>query len=845
MIKNKILYINLLFVLILVPSFLFSQKALIEGTVVDNSGNPVELANVSVKETNTGTTTDGKGHFRMEVPADRELTIGVSFVGFESSFKKITLKQGEKRTLDFSLKANATNLPDFEVRDERLRTENLIRLNPKDTKVAPSISNGIESIIQTLPGVSSNNEMSSQYSVRGGNFDENLVYVNGIEIYRPFLVSTGQQEGLSFVNPSLVSSVLFSSGGFGARYGDKMSSVMDVKYIVPNNFGGSFSASLLGADLSFHGTAFKNRFTYLIGTRYKTNSYLLKSLDTKGNYKPAFFDFQSLFTFQFNDKWDLSILGYYSRNRYKVVPTDRETDFGTIQAAFRFKVYFDGAEIDNYNIMQSAATLTFHPNNFTNLQFIASGYSTDEAESYDIQGQYWIGLLENNPKGNNYGEAVQTLGVGTYLHHARNRFYAEVITLKHLGSYVDETHFLRWGLKYSRQNVDDRIREWDMIDSAGYSLPHPSNIPGDAHPSNPDFILKNFAGGQNNLLINRYSAFISNEWKFKLKNRDKITLTGGLRAFYWDFGNEFLASPRFNLSYKPHLKTNVVFRFASGIYYQPPFYREMRNMDGTINRNIKSQRSIHFILGSDYRFRLWNSPFILTTELYYKKLDNLIPYEIDNVRIRYFADQTAKGYAAGIDFRLYGEFVKGIDSWISMSIMKTAEDIIGDYYYDYYNKNGEKIVSGITTDTEVADGIRIEPGYIPRPTDRRVNFSIYFQDYIPKHPTYKVHLRLIYGTGFPFGAPNTQRYQQLLRMPDYRRVDIGFSKQFIGKNSKFKAGNPLKNINQMWLSLEVFNLFQVYNTVSYIWVSDVNNRQFAVPNYLTPRLLNLKLSIEF
>ncbi len=830
------------FLTVLFPLLINAQNAVVSGRVTDNDRKPVQLANVTVKGTRIGTTTDKQGFYRLTVPAGKKITLQITFVGYETTTETLMLKPGEKRTVNFTPKKITTNLPGFEVKDEKLRTENLVRLNPRDAKVAPSIAAGVEGIIQSLPGVASNSELSSQYSVRGGNFDENLVYVNGIEIYRPFLVNTGQQEGLSFINPSLVSSILFSAGGFGAQYGDKMSSVMDVKYKKPNAFGGSFSAGFLGADLSLHGISKNNKFTYLLGGRYKTNSYLLKSLDTKGNYKPAFYDFQSLFTYAFNEKWELSLLGYYSQNRYKVIPTDRETDFGTLQEAYRLKIYFDGAEIDNYDIVQSALTLSYKPTVFTNLQFIASAYNTREQETYDIMGQYWIGLLQNNPGDKEYGEAIQTSGVGTYLEHARNNFNATVFTLKHLGTYADEAHFTRWGFDYTRQMVDDRQREWEMIDSAGYSLPHPPDVPGTATPDRPDFTISHFVSGHNVLSINRFSAFVSNEWKFKLKNDDKITLTAGVRGYYWDFANEFLASPRLNFSYKPHTTPNLVFRFASGVYYQPPFYREMRNMDGTINRNIKSQRSIHFILGSDYRFQVWDRPFILTTELYYKKLDNLIPYEVDNVRIRYYADQLAKGYVGGVDFKVYGEFVKGIDSWISLSFMKTMEDIIGDYYYNYYNENGEQIVSG----DAAADSVRVEPGYIPRPTDRRVNFSIYFQDYIPNHPTYKVHLRLLYGTGFPFGAPGTQRYQQTLRMPDYRRVDIGFSKQFIGEATSFNnKSNPLNHIRSMWLSVEIFNLFQVYNTVSYIWIKDVNNRMMAVPNYLTPRLLNVKLSIEF
>jgi len=822
-----------------------AQIAVVEGMVTDSLNNPVDLANIAVIGEKTGTTSDKKGFFKLDVPANKEIVIGISFIGFADKKIQLNLAEGEKRTLSIQLKTISTTLPGFEVRDERLRTESMVRLNPKDALVAPSMGNSVTDIIKTLPGVSSNNEMSSQYSVRGGNFDENSVFVNDIEIYRPFLISTGEQEGLSFINPALVSSILFSAGGFGAEYGDKMSSVLDVKYKRPNEFGGSFSLSLLGAELSLEGTAAKNKFSYLLGGRYKTNRYILNSLETKGEYKPDFIDFQTLLNYQFNPKWELSFLGYYSRNRYIVVPSSRETDFGTIQEVLRFKVYFDGNETDKYELFQGGLTLGFKPESNLELKLIASAFSTTEMETYDIQGQYWIGQVENNPGNEEFGDVVQTKGVGTYLEHARNYFNANVYSIEHKGARYSDKSTLKWGMRYQYQMVDDVIKEWEMNDSAGYSLPHPTNIPGDPNPNNPDFDVYYFVKGHNKVNINRLAAYISNQWNFNLKNNDLITLTAGLRANYWDFNPEFLLSPRLNFSYKPYKKQNLVFRFATGIYYQPPFYREMRNMDGSLNYDIKSQKSTQFILGSDYRFQAWNRPFIFTTEVYYKYLDNLIPYTVDNVRIRYYADQTAKGYATGIDFKLYGEFVKGVDSWLSLSLLKTQEDIYGDFYFDYYNAEGEKIGTGPETNPEAAENVKVEPGFIPRPTDRRLNFSIFFQDYIPKAPYLKMHLRLLYGTGLPFGPPNSERYKQTLRMPDYRRVDIGFSWQFVSESSDFGPKNPLKHFKTMWLSLEVFNLLQTFNTVSYIWITDYDNRQWAVPNYLTPRLLNLKLTAEF
>jgi len=805
-----------------------AQTAIVKGKVVSADNKAVELANVAVFGEKGGTTTDKKGYFSLVVPANKDIVLAVTYVGFADSKTKLKLKAAETKVIKIKLVSIATNLPGFEVKDEQLRTQSMVRLNPKDALVAPSLTEGVSDILITQPGVSSSNEMSSQYSVRGGNFDENLIFVNDIEIYRPFLVSTAQQEGLSFVNSAMVSSILFSAGGFGAQYGDKMSSVLDIKYRTPTEFSGSFSASLLGADLSFGGVAANKKLTYLVGARYKTNSYLLNSLETQGEYQPEFMDIQTLITYKLSSKWDLSFLGYYANNKYKVVPENRETDFGTFQEVIRFKVYFDGNETDRSEMYQGGLTLGYSPNKNTYLKMILSAFNTNESETYDIQGQYWIGQAEADieESGNEYGDAVQSQGVGTYLLHARNYFKASVVSAEHKGSVVRDKGILKWGLRYQHQIIDDKLREWEMVDSAGYSLPNPTGTPGSSTPDNPNFELTDFVSANNNLNTNKIAAYVSNQWNFVRSNKDELSLTVGLRANYWDFNSEFLLAPRVNFSYKPAKKPNLVFRFATGIYYQTPFYREMRDVTGSINHDIKSQKSTHFIAGTDVRFTSWGRPFIFTTEVYYKILDNLIPYYTENVRVRYLSNETAKGYATGIDFKIYGEFVKGIDSWISLSVMQTKEDIYGDYYY-------------------TADSVRVEPGYLPRPTDQRVNFSIFFQDYIPNHPYLKMHLRLLYNSGLPFGPPDSEPYQRTLRMPDYRRVDIGFSYQFINEGTTFGSKNPLKGFKNMWISLEVFNLLQIYNTVSYIWIKDINNRQYAVPNYLTPRLLNIKLIAEF
>jgi len=833
-------FVLFLLLLIATPVVLLSQTAIVKGVITDEKGKPAELVNVQLIGTKLGVTTGQKGSFSLQVPADKELHLAISYIGYRRQDTVLRLVPGETKTLYFRLRRLTTNLPGFEVRDEQLRTENIVRLNPRDVLIAPAVSGGVESLIKTLPGVSSNNELSSQYSVRGGNYDENLVYVNDIEIYRPFLVNSGQEEGLSFINPALVSSILFSAGGFGVQYGGKMSSVLDIRYRKPEQFGGGVSLSMLGAGLNVGGTNKNKRFTYLLGARYKTNRYLLGSLETNGNYQPDFADIQGLLTYKLNKKWDISLLTYFSLNKYKVVPTDRQTDFGTVQQTLRFTVYFDGQKVDKYNMFQSGLTLNFHPNSNTQLRFIVSGFQTIESETYDVQGQYWIGKVGNQEHKRDQGEAVQTLGVGTYLEHARNYFNAHVFSFSHKGSLIYRDNLLRWGMRYQFQQVNDVLNEWEMNDSAGYSLPNPVDKPGSSNPSRSNLDLYYYAHAHNILNIHRVSAYGSDRWNFQLRNKSRLMLTAGVRLYWWSYANEFLVSPRVNLSYKPSSNPNLIFRFATGVYYQPPFYRAMRNIDGSLNPNIKSQRSIHFILGGDYRFQMRNRSFIFTTEAYYKKLDNLIPYEVDNLRIRYYANLSAKGYAAGIDFKLFGEFVKGIDSWITLSFMKTAQDILGDFYYDYYNGAGEKLPAGAST--LAVDSVKVEPGFIPRPTDRRVNFTIYFQDYIPQHEQFKVHLRLLFGTGLPFGPPQSKPYQQTLRMPSYRRVDIGFSWNPLDKNINRISH---KTIKSMWISLEIFNLFQTYNTISYTWIKDIYNHSFAIPNYLTTRRVNLKIAFKF
>lgn len=820
------------------------EKATVYGIVTDTQKKALDLVNVSIEGKPGGTITNKRGYFELIVPANVPINLVISFVGYHKTILPLTLQPNERRNLNPVLQASSIKLPDFVVKDNAIsRTSNLTRIDPKSAVIVPSLGGGIESLIKTLPGVSSNNELSSQYNVRGGNFDENLVYVNDIEIYRPFLIRSGQQEGLSFLNPDLVSSILFSAGGFDARYGDKMASVLDIQYKRPTKFAGSVQGSLLGGSLHLEGASDNKRFTYLLGIRQKSNSYLLNSMETKGDYKPSFSDIQTLLTYDLNEELEISVLGYYARNVYKFKPEDRETDFGTFNDALRFRIYFEGQEVDKFDSYTGAVTLTYKPHKNLKLKFITSTFRSQESETYDILGQYWIGKLETDQSTGNNNEVVEALGVGTFLNHARNYLDATVFNLEHRGTFTATDNTWQWGLKYQRELISDELSEWQMIDSSGFSLPHYSDSLGAVFPVNYELELKKAIRSDHTLNSNRYSGFVQNNCSLDAAGR--VTLTTGIRGSYWDMNKEFLLSPRASLSYKPDWKKDILFRISSGLYYQPPFYRELRDMDGNLNTNIKAQSSIHFVAGSDWNFQAWSRPFKFVSEVYYKYLDNLIPYEVDNVRIRYYAKNNAHGYAAGVDMKVNGEFVPGVESWASLSVMQTEEDIEGDYYYDYYNKDGDKIVAGYTTDAVAVDSVIHHPGFIPRPTDQRVNFALFFQDYLPNNPTYKMHLSLFFGSSLPFGPPDSPKYKHTMRIPAYRRVDIGFSKLIKGENTKLPPRNFLNNFRSIWITAEIFNLLQVNNTISYLWVTDVNNRQYAVPNYLTPRQLNIKLIAEF
>ncbi len=835
--------VSILLCLFIYCSGISQNSAIVVGQLKENETKPIELVNVSVPEAGIVTTTNKEGRFKLIVPANKNITIVFSHLEFETIKLHYILQPGEKKEISQMLKRNVRELPNVEIIDKSRESPSFIQIESKNIYQVPTLSGGVEALLKTM-GASSNNELSSQYSVRGGNFDENLVYVNDIEIYRPFLVRSGQQEGLSFINSDLVSAIQFSAGGYEAQYGDKMSSVLDIKYKKPKEFAGSVSGSLLGGAAHLEYGSDSSRFSCLLGVRQKSNQYVLNNLETKGNYKPSFTDFQTFINYDISKKWSISILGNYSRNKYRVIPETRQTKFGTINEAMRLTVYFDGQEVDNYETYQGALYTTWKPNKKLDLKLIASAFRTNENESYDIQGQYWLDLLETDMGNKQFADKLYTLGVGTFLDHARNSLTALVSSLEHKGSYNVRKNFLQWGLKFNKEIISDKLNEWKMVDSADFTMPHPADRAGYTDASqrpNDLLLLQDVAIAKNSLNTNRISGFVQDNWRIN----KKTTLIAGVRGNWWSLNNQFFLSPRATITYKPEWERDFRFRFSTGYYNQPPFYREFRDFSGELNKNIKAQTSIHFVAGSELNFKAWDRPFKFTSEIYYKYLDNLIPYEVDNVRIRYFANNSARGYATGIDLRINGEFVKDAESWASISVMKTAEDIKGDYYYDYYNAENEKIIKGFTIDTKATDSILHKPGYIPRPTDQRVNFCIFFQDYLPNNPTYKMHMTLVYGTGLPFGPPVHERYKSTLRMPPYRRVDIGFSKLIKSEKSKLNNKNPLHYFKTIWLSLEVFNLLQINNTISYIWIQDVSNRYYAVPNYLTPRQLNIKLYVNF
>jgi len=811
-----------------------SNNATLLGKVTDGTGKPLELANISLKNTSIGTVTNRDGAYLLRIPAKKTVIIVYSMVGYQSVEKAINASEEQKLQINISLKQIDQEIEEVQVTQNRRTKTNMDRIDAKYmTNMTDAGTGGVEALIKTLPGVSTNNELSSQYSVRGGNFDENLVYVNDIEIYRPLLTRSGQQEGMSSINSDMVSSIEFSAGGFDAKYGDKMASVLDIKYRKPTEFAGSATASFLGGSLHVEDLSKNGKFSHITGVRFKTNRYLLGSLDDKGDYNPSFIDFQTYLTYKFNRSFDVSFLGNLAKNQYNFIPQTRETSFGTINQLYNATVYFEGQEADKFTTTTGALVANYHPGEKLNLKFIASAFQSKEAETYDILGQYYLNELEPNLQ-TGTADSSLNLGIDTFLNHARNYLDVSVYSLEHKGAYNSEHHLLNWGIKAQVEKIDDRMNEWVLRDSTGYAIPYQ----GDK--------IELFSTTNLNYSMNstRMTAFIQDTYQIPI-GKGALYATAGIRSQYWSYSGEFLLSPRATLRYYPEWNSNFVFHLSGGIYNQPAFYKELKDRNGIIYPDTKAQRSAQVVFGTDYIFRAWDRPFKFTSEVYYKFMSNLTPYQIDNVRIRYLPNQKAKGYATGLDMKVNGEFVSGIESWASLSVMKTEEDIIGDFYYKYYNQAGELIIPGVTEDQVRASSQIQHPGYIPRPTDQRFNFSVFFQDYFPGNPTWKMHMTAFYGSRLPTGPANSERYMDVFRIPPYRRIDLGFSKVLINQDHKKFRNKAFNSIKDMWLSMEVFNLLGINNTISYLWVANNSGDMFGVPNYLTKRKLKLKLTVKF
>ena len=800
---TKRLYI--LSLLLLIASAGYAQVKIF-GKVIDAEEQPIEFATVRIAGTAVGATTGLDGSYSLSVAESDTIEIIFTCIGYKEHKQKLISPSGNVN-VNAKLFKTTRELEAIEVTEYKKQTGGMQTLDAGQLKVGPNASgNAVEGLLTTIAGVSSKDEMSSQYSVRGGSYDENSVYINGIEVYRPQLISSGQQEGLSIINPSLVGSIEFSTGGFSAEYGDKMSSVHDITYRQPESIEGNVAASLMGAEAATGQST--GKFSQLHGIRYKRNTTLLSSLETKGEYDPSFFDYQTNLRLKLNDQWNISFLGNIAMNNYKFTPKTRSTSFGTSQNVKEFTVYFDGKEQDRFETYFGALELNYDVNKSTGFTLLASGFLTNELVAYDISGEYWLDEAGTNDGENSVGGEI---GVGKYLEHSRNRFQAGVFTLGLKGHTSLNWHNLQYGLEYRNQQIYDRTSEWEQRDSAGYSLP---NI------NNKLEMIYNLTS-KHDLTTNKLSWYAQDTYRLMV-NAGLFTFNGGLRMSYWDFNNEFLVSPRISIGYIPEFNNSLSFRLSGGLYYQSPFYKEFRetktdengNSYAELNRDIKSQRSIQLILGGDYTFRALDRPFKITAEAYYKKLDDIIPYELDNLKIVYSGRNEADGFIAGIDFKFFGQFVPGTDSWFSFSLMKTQE-----------NLNGVKV---------------------PRPTDQRYSFGVFFNDYFPKFPKLKFSLKGIISDGFPMTPPQVSRDVSYFRAPAYKRLDIGFQYQLVGgEKDGVRPYNFWRHFKSIWIGVDVINLFDFSNVSSYYWVTDVNNIQYAVPNYLTRRQFNVNLSVAF
>jgi hypothetical protein len=802
-----------------------NSTAKVAGIVLDENNKPVENVNVSY-QTKTSTT-DKNGFYEISVPANQKVVLVFTHTSLKSITVTLQLKPNEEFEYHVMMNDKAEQLTDVIITSNRRRVQGITSIEPETIRTNPSAMPGVESVLKALPSVNANNELSSGYNVRGGNYDENLVYVNEIEVYRPFLIRSGQQEGLSFTNTDMVQKIDFSAGGFQAKYGDKMSSVLDITYRKPTKFGLTAEASFLGGSLTGEGISKNKKWSAITGIRYRDNSLLVNSQETQTNFRPTFVDVQTNVNFSPNDKWQFSFLGNASQNRYNYQPLTRQTNFGTIDEPIALQVFYDGQENDKYQTLFGAFKSSFSPNDSNNYRFITSVYHTQEQEYFDIFAAYFLGEVDTNIGSETLGEVTFNRGIGTQLNHARNDLDALIVNAEVKGTHFINTkkHQIDWGIKYTRENFRDRIVEWEVIDSAGFSINPPIiDIPND-QPYNPyvgPLVPYQNVRATNFIDIDRFSGFAQWKTETKLGNSD-LWITAGARFHNWTVSGDGIAnaksqmviSPRAQLTLKPDWERDMVFRFATGLYHQPPFYRELRDLNGIVNPNVKAQQSLHFVLSNDYNFKMSKRPFKLVTEAYYKSMTDVNTYTLENVRIRYRANNNAEAYAYGFDMRLNGEFVPGTESWLSFGYMKTEE-----------NQDGR--------------------GFIARPTDQRLKVGILFQDYMPNLPNMKLYLNLVYNTGLPGGSPSyADAYVYQSRLRDYRRADVGFSYVLTEKNNERPNGHWLKKFQDLSLGFEIFNLFNNQNAITNTWVRDVYTKnQYGIPNYMTTRVFNVKLTAK-
>lgn len=817
--KNKIF--NLLFLLVTVVTF--SQNAKVTGLVLDENKNPVEGVNVSYLSKSA--ITNENGFYSIEIPANKKVVLVYSHVALKSITQTFLLQPNETVEFNPVINNKADQLSEVIITNKKKRVTGIINIEPEVVRNIPKLSGGVEDILKTLQGVTSNSDMSSQYSVRGGNYDENLVYVNEIEVYRPFLVRSGQQEGLSFTNTDMIQNIDFSAGGFQAKYGDKMSSVLDITYRKPKDFRTSLEASLLGGSLTVEDVSKNKKWSAITGVRYRNNSLLVKSQETQSNYKPSFADIQTNINFTPSKKWQFSFLGNISQNKYSYQPLTRQTNFGTLSEPIALQIFYEGQEKDQYQTFFGAFKTNYIANETSTYKLITSAYHTQEEEHFDIDAAYYLGEVDSNIGSETFGGVTYNRAIGSQLNHARNDLDAVIYNAEVKGNHNFKNKFqIDWGLKYTHESIRDRIVEWEVIDSAGFSINPPRvDLPHNDQPYNPyvgPLVPYQNVRATNFVDINRISGFAQWSTKTNLGN-SQLWLNAGTRFQNWlvsgvgisDAKSQTVFSPRAQIALKPDWDKDMIFRFSTGFYYQPPFYRELRDQYGVVNPNVKAQKSVHFVLSNDYNFKMWNRPFKLVSEAYYKTMSDVNTYTLDNVRIRYRANNDAVAYAYGFDCRLNGEFVPGTESWFSFGYMKTEEN-------------------------------QDDRGYIARPTDQRLKFGILFQDYMPNIPNVKLYLNLTYNTGLPGGSPSyADAYQYQSRLRDYRRADVGFSYLFTEKNNERPEGHWLKKFRELSLGMEIFNLFNNQNAITNTWVRDAYTKsQYGIPNYMTTRVFNIKLT---